>query len=83
MLARIKEDVLKSNANIVEVYSKSFDKLDDKKRMEKDSDEFINDYIHCPIVDLAAKIRDEIEESGEIPEDFDFTGKESGWKDKW
>lgn len=47
VLARIKEDVLKSNANIVEVYSKSFDKLDDKKRMEKDSDEFINCLIEC------------------------------------
>ncbi|MDO5019597.1 MAG: cysteine hydrolase [Lachnospiraceae bacterium] len=60
--------------------------IEDMRRMGAvilDSNEFIKDYIHCPIVDLAAKIRDEIEKSGEIPEDFDFTGKESGWKDKW
>lgn len=47
ILARVKEDVLKSNANIVEVYSKSFEQADEKKRFEKDSDEFIECLIEC------------------------------------
>lgn len=47
VLARIKEDVLKSNANIVDVYSKFFEKTDEKKRMEKDSNDFINCLIEC------------------------------------
>ena len=47
VLARVKEDVLKSNANIVEVYSKSFGKNDEKKRFEKNSDEFIECLIEC------------------------------------
>lgn len=47
VLARVKEDVLKSNANIVEVYSKSFEKNAEKKRFEKDSDEFIECLIEC------------------------------------
>lgn len=47
VLARVKEDVLKSNANIVEVYSKYFEKNDEKKRYDKDSDEFINCLIEC------------------------------------
>ena len=42
VLARVKEDVLKSNADIVEVYSKYFGKNDEKKRYDKDSDEFID-----------------------------------------
>ena len=47
VLARVKEEVLKSNANIVEVYSKSFEQADEKKRFEKDSDEFIDCLIEC------------------------------------
>lgn len=47
VLARVKEDVLKSNADIVEVYSKYFGKNDEKKRYDKDSDEFINCLMEC------------------------------------
>ena len=46
-LARVKENVLKSNINIVEVYSKSFGSLDEKKRFEQDSDELIECLIDC------------------------------------
>lgn len=47
ILARVREDVLKSNANIVEVYSKSFGQADEKKRFEKDSDELIDCLVGC------------------------------------
>ena len=47
VLARVKEDVLKSNTDIVEVYSKYFGKNDEKKRYDKDSDEFINCLMEC------------------------------------
>lgn len=46
-LARVKEDVLKSNANIVDVYSRSFEQPDEKRRFEKDSDEFIACLLEC------------------------------------
>lgn len=46
VLARVKENVLKSNANIVEVYSKSFD-AKEKIRFEKDSDELIECLLEC------------------------------------
>ncbi|MCR5011389.1 MAG: 3'-5' exonuclease [Lachnospiraceae bacterium] len=46
-LARVKENVLKSNVNIVEVYSKSFGSSDEKKRFEQDSDELIDCLIEC------------------------------------
>ena len=44
--ARVKEDVLKSNTDIVEVYSKYFGK-NDEKRYDKDSDDFINCLMEC------------------------------------
>lgn len=47
VLARVKEDVLKSNANIVEIYSKGFEQIGGKKRFEKDSDEFIDCLVEC------------------------------------
>lgn len=47
ILARVREDVLKSNADIVEVYSKSFGQADEKKRFEKASDELIDCLVGC------------------------------------
>ncbi|MBO4847482.1 MAG: 3'-5' exonuclease [Lachnospiraceae bacterium] len=47
VLARVKENILKSNPNIVEVYSKSFKETDEKKRFEKDSTEFIECLVDC------------------------------------
>lgn len=47
VLARIKENVLKSNIKIVDVYSRYFDKVDEKKRMDKDSGEFITCITDC------------------------------------
>lgn len=47
VLARVKENVLKTNMNIVEVYSKSFGNANAKKRMEKNSDEMINCLVDC------------------------------------
>lgn len=46
VLARVKENVLKSKPNVVEVYSKSFED-NEKKRFEKDSAEFIDCLIEC------------------------------------
>lgn len=47
VLARIKEHVLKSNESMVDIYSKYFDDENAKKRMEKNSSEFINCIVEC------------------------------------
>ncbi len=47
VLARVKENILKSNTNIVEVNSKSFSEIDEKKRFDKNSTEFIECLIEC------------------------------------
>lgn len=47
VLARVKEEVLKSNADIVDVYSKNFDSADEKKRFDKNSNEFITCIVGC------------------------------------
>ena len=41
------ENILKSNANVVAVSSKSFEQTDEKKRFEKDSDAFIACLTEC------------------------------------
>ena len=46
VLARVKENVLKSKPNVVVVYSKSFEN-NEKKRFEKDSAEFMDCLIEC------------------------------------
>lgn len=46
VLARVKENVLKSKPNVVDVYSKSFEN-NEKKRFEKDSAEFMDCLIEC------------------------------------
>lgn len=47
VLARVYENILKSNANVVAVSSKSFEQTDEKKRFEKDSDAFIACLTEC------------------------------------
>lgn len=47
------------------------------------SEEFISDYIRCPIVDLSEKIRTEIYASDYVPEPFEQTKEQSSWTDKW
>lgn len=47
VLARIKEHVLKSNVNIVDIYSRYYDNADEKRRMNKDSIEIIICLMEC------------------------------------
>ena len=47
VLARIKEDVLKTNPDILEVYSKSFGIDENKRRYDKNSNELVECLIGC------------------------------------
>lgn len=47
VLARVREAVLKSNDRMVDLYSKSFEPAEEKKRFDKDSEEFLDCLITC------------------------------------
>ncbi len=47
VLARIKEPVLKNDANQIDIYSKCFGSADEKKRFDKDSNDAIECLVDC------------------------------------